>query len=252
MQEAYLNMNAVTVPAAPALSFSARMTGAGLALLAIGVVSHTGGFDLWLSSKIYTANGGFLRDVPFLRDVLHKGMHQAVITAFCVIGAVLAYAAFRRPDWTWQKPMRVFMLCAGIYIGLVVGLKSQTTFACPWSLTQFGGDKTLVTSYADLFDTAQYGRGRCFPAGHSSSGYAWLGLAFVLAAAGTRRFWKIFAACLTVGLVFSTAQILRGAHFLSHELTTAGLALIVFAWLPQWVAAYVPGCALWPAPNGKE
>ena len=45
---------------------------------------------------------------------------------------------------------------------------------------------------------------------------------------------------------------LRGAHFLSHELTTAGLALIVFAWLPQWVAAYVPGCALWPAPNGKE
>lgn len=241
-------MPAAAVPAVPALSFPARMTCAGLVLLGLGVISHTGGFDLWLSGKIYAANGGFLRDVPFLRDVLHQGMHKAVITAFCLIGAVLAYAALRRPDWTWQKPMRVFMLCAGIYIGLVTGLKSQTTFACPWSITQFGGDKTLVTSYADLFDTAQYGRGRCFPAGHSSSGYVWIGLAFALAAAGSRRFWRIFAACLSVGIVFSIAQILRGAHFLSHELTTAGLALIVFAWLPQLVAAYVPGCADKSAP----
>ena len=68
--------------------------------------------------------------------------------------------------------------------------------------------------------------GRCFPAAHASSGYAFMALYFL----GYERSRKLarfgLAAGLLLGLIFGVAQQSRGAHFISHDLWSA-----LFAWM---------------------
>ena len=71
--------------------------------------------------------------------------------------------------------------------------------------------------------------GGCFPAGHASGGFALLGL---VAARGTRR-WRngILALGLGLGWWMGGYQMLKGAHYLSHTLTTMIVAwLVVLLW----------------------
>jgi membrane-associated PAP2 superfamily phosphatase len=64
------------------------------------------------------------------------------------------------------------------------------------------------------------GAGHCFPAGHASSGFAFVGgfFAFRKTDPGIARKWLL--AALLAGLVLGIAQQLRGAHFMSHTLWT--------------------------------
>jgi len=70
------------------------------------------------------------------------------------------------------------------------------------------------------------GAGHCFPAGHASAAFAYLGGYFVFrrAAPGVARAWFAFA--LVTGLALGLSQQMRGAHFMSHTLWTAW-----FCWL---------------------
>jgi membrane-associated PAP2 superfamily phosphatase len=60
----------------------------------------------------------------------------------------------------------------------------------------------------------------CFPAGHSSAGFAWVSLYFFALLARPAWRWRGLAVGLVAGGVFGLAQQLRGAHFLSHDLWT--------------------------------
>ena len=74
------------------------------------------------------------------------------------------------------------------------------------------------------------GSGHCFPAGHASAGFGFLGGWFALHRHLPRLagFW--FLGALILGLTFGIAQQLRGAHFMSHTLWTAWICWMV-AWL---------------------
>ena len=66
----------------------------------------------------------------------------------------------------------------------------------------------------------------CFPGAHSSSGFALLAVYFALRDRARRaRAWR-WSARLAVG-GFSLGQEARGAHFLSHDLTSAAIAWFV-------------------------
>ena len=67
-------------------------------------------------------------------------------------------------------------------------------------------------------------RAQCFPAGHSSGGYAWVALYFVLAG---RRRWAGLAIGLGLGLAFGATQWARGMHFPSHDVVSAAVAWAV-------------------------
>ena len=75
------------------------------------------------------------------------------------------------------------------------------------------------------------GSGRCFPAGHASTGFAFMGGFFALRtqAPGMAGLW--LAVALAAGLLFGGVQQLRGAHFMSHTLWTAWLC-----WVVGWLA----------------
>jgi len=63
-------------------------------------------------------------------------------------------------------------------------------------------------------------RGVCFPAGHSSAGFAWVSLYFFALLVHPAWRWRGLAVGLVAGGVFGLAQPLRGAPFLSHDLWT--------------------------------
>lgn len=200
----------------------------GAALIAFGVVVHLQGLDLDIARAVWSLFGdSFARDQWFLKTVMHEGMRSVNIIAMSVVVIAAIYSRFKPVGIVSPRRLQAFALTALLFIGGVALLKSRTTFACPWGLEEFGGKRQFL-DYADLFNLAQFGKGHCFPAGHSSGAYAWLGLGFGFART-QGALWRNLAVLVWPGLLLSTTQILRGAHFLSHEMTTFGLALISFS-----------------------
>ena len=204
----------------------------GLGLIWAGYICHVSGVDMQLSRLVYAHYSGFPRDHVFLKTIMHDGIRRVVTGVFILLVLTAVWDAFSPRPWlkAYRHPLRVFLVCAGVFIGGVAALKSVTTPACPWDMAAFGGIRH-VTAYADIFRTQTLGNGRCFPAGHSTSGYVWLGLPFVFGRRG-KSLARAVLCLLPIGMIFSAVQILRGAHFLSHELTTLGIALVLFSALP--------------------
>jgi membrane-associated PAP2 superfamily phosphatase len=74
------------------------------------------------------------------------------------------------------------------------------------------------------------GGGHCFPAGHASTGFAFMAAYFCLRqnnAPGAMK-WLLVAVC--IGFILGISQQMRGAHFMSHTLWTAWLCWTV-GWL---------------------
>src|SRR5690606_12331713 len=147
----------------------------------------------------------------------HTGGRHASALAWA--GVVLAWlATWIRPGWrTWRWPLGYLALTILASTSLVSLLKAWSGIDCPWDLARYGGRRAYFGLRA--------GRGgpsaHCVPAGHASAGYAWLALFFFFAA--TRPGWRRrgLAVGAGLGLVFGLDQQLRGAHFMSHDLSTA-------------------------------
>ncbi len=104
-------------------------------------------------------------------------------------------------------------------IGLVGLLKDLTNVDCPWNLSSFGGDQP----YLSLFERRPPGlpHAACFPGAHSSSGFALMCFYFLLRDRSRRGALWALAGAVLVGVLFAFGQEARGAHFISHDLTSA-------------------------------
>lgn len=109
-----------------------------------------------------------------------------------------------------------------IAVLLVNALKHASRTSCPWDLADFGGTAAYVSHWT--WAAGDGGPGHCFPAGHASAGFGFIGGFFALRdhSPGAARLclWLSLAA----GLLLGGAQQLRGAHFLSHTLWTGWLS----------------------------
>ena len=143
----------------------------------------------------------------------------------CIAAAALACWAlsFVLPRLAPWRRQALYVFVGMVLVTLTVGLLKQLTDVdCPWDLEGFGGARPYVTLFADRPDYLP--AAACFPGAHSSSGFALLSLYFVLRERWPRRARVAFVFAVTVGAVFSFGQQARGAHFLSHDLTSAALA----------------------------
>jgi PAP2 (acid phosphatase) superfamily protein len=129
---------------------------------------------------------------------------------------------------------RVDFIITAILIGLgstVVGLlKSVSQHACPWDLVEYGGraiEYPLLSS-TNYFD----GPGHCFPGGHASGGFSLVALFFLFYPKNKNIAFVSFAAAILLGQIMGFGQVVRGAHFLSHNLWSCW-----WVWLTQ-VFAY--------------
>ena len=123
----------------------------------------------------------------------------------------------------------IFLLLSIVFVPLVVaGAKYFTNVYCPYQLNIYNGlypFVRIIDNYPESF--VQPKPGRCFPAGHATTGFAFMALYFVF---DSRR-GKILGllAGILLGLAAGFYQMLRGQHFLSHTLFSmiASFAVII-------------------------
>ncbi len=104
-------------------------------------------------------------------------------------------------------------------------LKSMTQIDCPWSIVGLGGDEVYQPWLNLLF--IPHDGAKCFPSGHASAAYAFFSVYFFAYYYFPRQAVKVLLLVLVTGLVFGFAQQLRGAHFISHDITTAFICWII-------------------------
>ena len=128
-----------------------------------------------------------------------------------------------------SRLQRAHMFVASMMCLLVVTvLKTIDSTSCPWDLAEFGGVARYASHWA--LGTVDGGSGKCFPAGHASAGFAFIGGYFVLRRNRPRaaRIW--LGSVLAAGFALGFSQQMRGAHFQSHTLWTGWLC-----WTSAWL-----------------
>ena len=162
-------------------------------------------------------------------DLIHSGGRWLVR---CIAAAALACWAlsFHVPRLAPWRRQALYVFAGMVLVTLTVGLlKVLTDVDCPWDLEGFGGTRPYVSLFADRPDYLP--AARCFPGAHSSSGFALMAIYFVLRERSPRWSRAAFLFAVAVGAVFSIGQQARGAHFLSHDLTSAALSWGILATL---------------------
>lgn len=161
---------------------------------------------------------------------------KIVLILFGVLCFFGLAASFMYPQQERLRHPCMFLILCLIFVPiLVAGSKQLTNIYCPKDLTEFGGNRTYQRLLEPIHkDNKEVPRGKGFPAGHSSGGFALMALYFV-----GNTFWRRILG-LTIGFVYGWTmgiyQMLRGEHFFSHTLTS-----MIAAWLIIYVIAYITG-----------
>lgn len=195
-----------------------------------------GGLDEWVVGHFFDpgAQGFPLKHAYWTEQVLHDGGRRMMLS-LAVLAALALVASWLSPRWQAWRPRLGYLLLVVLLSVAAVNLGKQfSNVDCPWDLASYGGERV----HYGLFDAKPLDapRGRCFPGGHSSSGFALLALYFVALSAGLRRPALMLLPGILLGSVFAVDQWVRGAHFPSHDLTTAylcwGVAVLCLRLLP--------------------
>lgn len=121
----------------------------------------------------------------------------------------------------------------------VVGLlKSISQHSCPWDLIEYGG-KALeypLLSTASYFDSP----GHCFPGGHASGGFSLMALFFVWYPRNRKLAIMIFCSAMLLGQIMGFGQVVRGAHFLSHNLWSCWWVWTVQVFIYGMLSSFMP------------
>jgi len=171
------------------------------------------------------------------RGVLHTGgrwLVRGIAGSALVIWALsFAVASLRE----WRRTAGYLLLSMLLAMLIVGGLKAVTNVDCPWNLAGFGGHNPYVALFADRPDALK--RAQCFPGAHASSGFALFCFYFAFRDRFRRLAKWALAVAIAVGAAFSIGQEARGAHFLSHDLTSA--AIVWFVQLALYAKIMRPG-----------
>ncbi|WOI43488.1 phosphatase PAP2 family protein [Acidovorax sp. BLS4] len=217
----------VAAPAASRLSPSLPPLAWALGVLAVLIAWDSSGLDLDLARVFGSAQGFPLRDHWLFVHVLHEGARRLgwVLVLVLAVGVWWPVGVLRRLDHGERVQMAISALLS---LGVIALLKQSSTTSCPWDLAEFGGVARYASHWA--LGVMDGGGGHCFPAGHASAGFAFLGGYFALRrkAPPAARWW--LAGALAAGVILGLAQQARGAHFTSHTLWTGW-----FCWMTGWL-----------------
>lgn len=172
------------------------------------------------------------------QSVFHKGGRLLVwALAISSVGVTLLAGRTRLVGREFRDPGIYLCAAAALEMGIAALLKSQSLVPCPWHAARYGGE--LVHGALLAFSPGGVLHGRCFPSGHAASGFAWMSFYYALRDHDLRLAYTGLLGGAVLGALFSATQVMRGAHFPSHDLASL---LIV------WTVATV---LYWACPDGR-
>ena len=203
--------------------------------------------EFWVSRQFYQVGVGFpLRDsarFDFWWHIFPKRM-MFLLPLWALLqiiyGAILRYEnrlyGLYREEWLRWCAVFIFGLMISV---LLNELKKETNQACPWNLQVFGGK----LPYVHLLDPRPWAAHSqaCWPAGHAAVGLSLLVVSFV--GGWPRALWRdesalraprspwlsagAFAAyAVVLSMVLGFSQVMRGAHFISHQIWSLWIVLV--------------------------
>lgn len=214
-----------------------------LGALGLLVAWDASGLDVPLARLMADGRGFTLRDNWVVAVLLHDWMRRAAFLAgaWLLVGIWWPIGVLRR----LSRASRINWLASLVLgVALINVLKYSSHTSCPWDLTEFGGAGTYLSHWA-AWGHADGGPGRCFPAGHASAAFAFVGGFFALRPVSRPLARGCLVLVATAGLVIGVAQQLRGAHFMSHTLWTAWFCWVV-AWMLDGATRFMA-----PVPQGE-
>lgn len=185
--------------------------------------------DLRLADSAFDANTGvFPRRHAWVTETFNHVILKRLFTALAVaILAAVLWDLYAPRAWTWLRrfQLRVIAMSAVLIPTAISLLKQSSDSHCPWDLQRYGGSEP----YVKLFELLPAGvnAGHCMPAGHASSAL-WM-MSFAVLFIPHRLLYAALTLLITlfVGIGVGWMQQLRGAHFLTHTLWSAWIALFI-------------------------
>ncbi|NWO06943.1 MAG: phosphatase PAP2 family protein [Alteromonadaceae bacterium] len=200
----------------------------------IAVLTTAELFDLkfLFANALYRLEGGqwSLKHHFITETIFHEGARNLNLIAVISLLALTLFQFFPGKNNAQRRRYVLLLLSILLSFGLVNYLKATLGMDCPWDLRVYGGTKPYFSLWS--LNDSPFSSGRCFPSGHSSIGFAWIGLYFFWrknqpVLANTSAVFSLF-----VGFTLGFAQQLRGAHFFVDDITTAficwSIALLIF------------------------
>lgn len=166
-----------------------------------------------------------LRHNPFFEHVLHNGGRHVITFMALVLLLSALLSSFVPKLRQYRRSLLMLILSVASTILLVRYGKAITNVSCPWDVALFGGDKPFVAFPATLM--SQQVLGQCYPGGHSSGAFAWVALYYAAKVHFPQWRKPLLRFAIGLGALFALTQELRGAHFLSHDLTSLWLAWLI-------------------------
>ncbi len=197
--------------------------------VSLSVISLGTDLDLTLADHAFDARAGvFPLRQAWVTTTFNHVILRHVLTALAVmILLVVARDLYAPRAWSWLRRFQLHVIAlSALLIPSVISLLKQTSVShCPWDLQRYGGS----APYIKLFELMPAGvsPGHCMPAGHASSALWLISLSILFV---PQRL--LHAACsLTLFLFFGIGvgwlQQLRGAHFFTHTLWSAWIAMLI-------------------------
>ena len=141
-----------------------------------------------------------------------------------------------KPAWLvlpWPgRRIAGFLACVAIIPAIIGAMKARSDMYCPWDLQRYGGDMPYHHFFDPVPPPGKPDCGHCFPAGHASGGFALMALVLLFERKSSRWVGLAFGFC--VGWTMGIYQMLKGAHFLSHTITTMLLAALFIQIVAWW------------------
>jgi membrane-associated PAP2 superfamily phosphatase len=203
-------------------------------LIAVPLLIALQGFDLdrAVTDFFYDPIGHQfpLKNNQWLTRVFHDGIKWAVVAL--AVGLLAGWLlSFVSTSW---QPARQWLLWVFVAMALsastVALVKHFSHHACPYDLQIYSGKAPRL----GFFEAMPEGMlpGRCWPGGHASTAFSLFGFYFAARHAGRRRLaMGLLGFVIVLGVILSFVQVMRGAHFLSHQVWTA-----IICW---WVSRIV-------------
>lgn len=175
--------------------------------------------------RLWGSGAGFpWRDHWFFSGVLHQGGRWlgTLVFVLLLVNALqpLGNTLTRGERWRW-------LLVSTLTLLLIPLIKQSSLTSCPWDLAEFGGRAQVVSHWR--WGVPDGGGGHCFPSGHASTAFGFIGGWFALRQRHPLAARGWLAGVLVLGALFGWAQAVRGAHYPSHTLWTAWICW-AFAW----------------------
>lgn len=205
----------------------------GLLVLAFLVFEYTG-LDLGVQDKLYD-----FETKQWVVDGKAEGprlwFYDGPKVVIILLGLGVLALALSPKKWREKMPFKriarrhlwVAFLTIGTVPAVIGQLKASTNIFCPSEIERYGGEMPyvrVVESYPE--DNYPDRRGRCFPAGHASGGFALVALMGLAMTQRGQRF--ALALSWSFGWAMGFYQMAKGSHYLGHTVITMLLAWIGF------------------------